>query len=238
MPKPAFFTAEAIQFGWETVKKNLGFFIVLMLVVFAIRPGASFGPFFNPSMPWQDNTTSTAISNLNNPEITTVVSLLVLFTILIVIIGFIAWVFQVLVNISLNKIALTFADNKKISFDEVFKSYNVFLNYIIGNFLFGVIVFLGFMFFIVPGVIFALRLQFVPYLIIDKNLDAVSAVKHSWEMTRSHTLDLLGFLAVSILINFLGVLFLFVGLLVTIPTTMVAHAHVYRKLEHHNASKS
>ncbi len=47
---------------------------------------------------------------------------------------------------------------------------------------------------------------------------------------------LLGFLLIVALLNLLGAIVFLVGLLVTVPVTMIAYAHIYQKLQaHHRA---
>jgi uncharacterized membrane protein len=88
----------------------------------------------------------------------------------------------------------------------------------------------GFILLIIPGIFFALRLQFTCYLIVDKNLGPVEAVKTSWKITKGNAWNLF-FLGILLgLINILGLLCLIVGLFVTVPLTMLATTFVYRKL--------
>lgn len=98
---------------------------------------------------------------------------------------------------------------------EGFKSN--YINVILANLLTSAIVIAGLFFLIIPGIIFACKLAFVPYLVMDKKMETVEAVKTSWEMTKGHTLTifLIGLLAIPIAI--LGLLMLVVGL---IPASM------------------
>lgn len=76
-----------------------------------------------------------------------------------------------------------------------------YLNVILSALLSIAIVIAGFVLLIIPGIIFACKLAFVPYLVLDKKLDAVEAVKTSWEMTNGHsiTVFLMGLLAIPII---------------------------------------
>lgn len=94
-----------------------------------------------------------------------------------------------------------------------------------------IIVGIGTILLIIPGIIAALGLMFTKYLVIDRNLGPIQALKESWRITKGSKLNLLGFLIVIVLFNLLGVIALGVGLLVTIPVSMLAVAHVYRLVE-------
>ena len=54
----------------------------------------------------------------------------------------------------------------------------------IANIVVAVIVGLGIIMLIVPGIIFACRLAFVPYLVVDREMDVMDALRVSWDMTR------------------------------------------------------
>jgi uncharacterized membrane protein len=104
--------------------------------------------------------------------------------------------------------------------------------YLAGQILVGLVVILGFILLIVPGIILALGLLFSSYLIIDKGKGPIEAMKESWRITKGHKWQLLLFVLALAGLNILGFLLLLVGLLVTVPVTMLAMVHVYRKLEH------
>ncbi len=56
---------------------------------------------------------------------------------------------------------------------DMFDVFHNYWNAVLANLLAGVIIFLGTMFFIVPGIIFACKLAFVPYLVMDRKIEAV-----------------------------------------------------------------
>jgi uncharacterized membrane protein len=89
---------------------------------------------------------------------------------------------------------------------------------------------LGFIALIVPGVILAMGLMFVPYIVIDRGLGPIEAMKESWRVTKGHKWQLFLLFLALIGLNILGAIALIVGLLVTIPITMLAAAHAYRTL--------
>lgn len=107
-----------------------------------------------------------------------------------------------------------------------------FWKYAGANILVSIIVIIGFILLIVPGVIAMLGLMFTKYLVVDRKLGPVEALKESWRITKGHRLKLLGFVVLIMVLNIAGAVALLVGLLVTIPLTMLVMAHVYRTLEH------
>lgn len=107
---------------------------------------------------------------------------------------------------------------------EVFKNY---WNSVFANLLVVIIIGFGMMMIIVPGIIFACKLAFVPYLVVDKKMEAVEAVKTSWQMTNGYSLTIffIGFLIIFVFL--LGVLAFGVGALIAIMWIRLSFASVY-----------
>lgn len=101
-------------------------------------------------------------------------------------------------------------------------------NAVAANVVVGLIVGIGFIMLIVPGVIFAIRLAFVPYLVIDRGMELTEALSKSWEMTKGYggQIFLMGLLAFFIVI--LGLIALFVGVIISIVWIMTAFASFYQ----------
>jgi len=97
---------------------------------------------------------------------------------------------------------------------------------------------IGLILLIVPGVIIGLMFMFSTFIVIDRELGPIEAMKESYRITSGNTYRitsgykwrLYGLLLVLVLINLLGLLALIVGLLATIPITMLALTHAYRVL--------
>jgi uncharacterized membrane protein len=88
----------------------------------------------------------------------------------------------------------------------------------------------GLVLLIVPGIILAIKYVFYDYLIIDKELGPLEALRESSRITGGVKWQLFIFMLLVFLINFAGILFFGVGLLLTIPATTIATAYVYRRL--------
>lgn len=93
-----------------------------------------------------------------------------------------------------------------------------------------VIVGIGILLLIVPGVIAAIVFSFALYLVVDKGLAPVEALKESARLTKGNRWRILLLMLAVVGINLLGLIALFVGLLVTIPVTVLAMVHAYRTL--------
>lgn len=79
------------------------------------------------------------------------------------------------------------------------------------------------------AVVASLSLIFSTYLVIDRGTSVIDALKKSVNMTKGHRWQLF-FLALALLgINILGAIALLVGLFVSVPVSLLAVAHSYRK---------
>jgi uncharacterized membrane protein len=197
-----FSKSEAVRFGWDTMKSNLGFFIVLLIAVGLLY-----------TVP---------------PIIVGIVMEANVFLGLILRIADI--VLGIIISMGLVKIALRFCDKEKGRFSDLFSQYRLFFNYLFASILYNLIVFGGMLLLIVPGIIWGIKFCFFDYFVVDKRLGPIEALKRSSAITRGVKWDLFVFFLMLTGINLLGALCLLIGLFAAIPTTWVAQAFVYRRL--------
>lgn len=202
MSDQKFFKKEAISFGWRTMKPNFIFFAKVLLFVWLA--GVLFGYIAN------------GLEGL--PIIISSIAY----------VGF--WVLGMILNIGLIKIALDFSFNQRPKFGDLFSQYELFFKYLVGYILYKLIVLAGLILLIVPGIIWAIKFYYFPYFIVDKKMGSIQALKESSRITSSSKWNLFLLFLLLGLINIAGALFFGIGLLATIPTSMVAIAFVYHKL--------
>ena len=106
-----------------------------------------------------------------------------------------------------------------------------YLHIVLANVLVGALVVMGFIFLIVPGIIVACRLTFVPYLVIDKGLDPIAAVEESWKMTKGHGWTVFGMAVLSFFIAILGLILCFIGILPAIMWISSSFASLYEGIQ-------
>ena len=120
---------------------------------------------------------------------------------------------------------------EKPEFLDIFVFQKNYLNIVLANLLTGAIITVGFIFLIVPGIIFACKLAFVPYLVTDRKMEATEAIRESWRMTTGHsgTIFLMGLLTAPIAIA--GVLLLGVGIIPAVMWISLAFAAIFASVE-------
>lgn len=138
----------------------------------------------------------------------------------------------VIITAGYSKYLLNFVRTNKFDTNEIINTVKEkWLNIIIATILVGIIVGIGIVFCIVPGIILSLAYTFVTLLIIDSDISGVDALKKSREMMKGYKLDYfvftLSFLGWYILSIFtFGILLIWV-----IPYFNVANTIYYEKLK-------
>jgi uncharacterized membrane protein len=119
------------------------------------------------------------------------------------------------------------AQGKKLDVKDMFEVFQNYANAVLANILVYFIVAIGLILLIVPGIVFACKLAFVPYLVVERRMHAVEAVKESWRMTNGHALTvfLIGLLAIPIAMA--GILCFIVGIIPAVMWIRVAFASLY-----------
>lgn len=113
---------------------------------------------------------------------------------------------------------------------EVQDMFAVFQNYwnAVGAFvLTSIILAIGFILLIVPGIFLACKLAFVPYLVVDKKMGVTEAISASWRLTKGHgwKVFLIGLLGIPIVIA--GLICLVVGVIISFMWISAALASLY-----------
>jgi len=143
--------------------------------------------------------------------------------------GFILSLFFVGLDLGFKTIALDIYDKNKSTVDRLWSRINMVFTGFIAWVLYCIMVWLGFIFFIIPGFIALLRFAFFPFFIIDKNANAIDSLKKSYEATRGHMWDIFAFWIVVKIIIYIGYL-TYVGIILTWPLSTLAYTYFYRQL--------
>lgn len=193
----------AFSTAWETFKAHAGFFIgmyVLTTVIVAIP--------YVITMSLSANDKSGAAFLLN----------------------IVCWLVGSAVGLGMTTIALAALDKKPLAIGMLVSNMQRFGSYFGATVLVSVIVGLGTILFIIPGVILGVRLMFWPFFMVDKNMSTMDAIKASWRMTSGRFFDAFLFVLACIGLAILGAIPLFLGLLVVVPVILLATAQFYRSM--------
>jgi uncharacterized membrane protein len=188
--------------GWQTLKKFIPELLLVFLLEMVVSLPVGLGSLlFNPEL------VGTFVNGLFN----------------------VAYYFIVLLPVSfgMSWVYLKAVRGEPFRPTDIFFSFQQFGQVILAGILMGVIIGIGVILFIIPGIIFACKLAFVPYLVMDEKLDATEAVRRSWEMTRGYagTIFWMGILAFFVCL--LGVICLIIGVIPAAILVSLAFASIY-----------
>jgi len=116
---------------------------------------------------------------------------------------------------------------QNVEIKDLFCAFQDYGNVLLANLLMGLIILGGFILLIVPGIIFACRLAFVPYLVVDKKMRAMDAVRKSWNMTKGYANKVFLIWLLGIPVAIAGLICLVVGAIPAIMWVSLAAASLY-----------
>jgi uncharacterized membrane protein len=195
--------SESLTFGWETFKANFLFLIGLFLVVFV--------------MVWFVNAAS---------EFEGVDTWFAKF-----IIDVIGTLVQLVLDMGVIVITLKFVAGERPEFADLFSRAGYVLHYLGASIIVVVMVSLGLVFLIVPGIYLWIRVGFFGFYIVDEGVGPLDALQKSWDLTRGAVMELFVFWLLVAVVNLVGALFLMVGLFASLPVTSLMTAYMFRRLQ-------
>lgn len=144
-------------------------------------------------------------------------------------------VINLMVTLSVISVSVLIAHNHKPTFESLYTpllSARRVLTFILLTFLYVLVVILGLILFILPGIYLAVRLKFFPYVLLENpNAKLEDLISMSYSVTKGYFWKIVLFSIMLALLNLCGAILLGIGLLVTIPISLFATAHFYDKMK-------
>lgn len=116
-------------------------------------------------------------------------------------------------------------------FEEILDGFKKYLFVILSHLLVIGIVGVGFLLLIIPGIYLVFKMIFVPFLIMDKKVDPIQAVKLSFYLSKGYFWTIFGMAVLSFFVLILGFICLFVGVFVSLVWIHSAFAVLYKALD-------
>ncbi|MGO4204283.1 hypothetical protein AB4Z09_21515 [Rhodococcus sp. TAF43] len=201
----------ALSYGWNKFKANPGVWIAILVVAFLITILVSL-PFSFGGDREYDNFSDLASSSFSVWQI--------IGNIVTTIVGY-------LISAALIRGALHETDGRRPAFGSFFEFKNVGA-IIIASFLVGLMTSIGLVLLVIPGIIIAFLTWWTLEFVVDQDQDAITAIKSSFRAISSNWAPLLLLAITLFFLNILGALLFLVGLLVTVPMTIIASTYAYR----------
>jgi uncharacterized membrane protein len=196
-----FAMGDALSYGWNAYWKNIGPMLVIAVVVVLIQ--IAFG----------------AVASSIDATVPRV---------LVQIIGNLV---GLLITLGWLRVALGITNGVKPELADVFKAegYGIFL---LASILFYIGTVIGLILLIIPGIIFIATFGFYGFVIAERGdgVAVLESLQRSAELTRGHRWTLFGMAIVLFLVNIVGLIACFVGVVFTLGITLITWAYLYRAL--------
>lgn len=109
------------------------------------------------------------------------------------------------------------------------QSQNIII-YFIASLIYAIIVLIGSLFLIIPGIYLALRLQFFLAFIVEEHSGIIESLKRSWIITKGHSMQLFLLMLAMAGIILLGIIVFVIGIFVAIPVVYMMYCYTFRAL--------
>jgi uncharacterized membrane protein len=145
--------------------------------------------------------------------------------------GLLSFVYSILiggpVSFGIAYVYLKAARGQKVEIQDMFESFKNYWNTVLAIILTYAIIVVGFIMLIIPGIIFACKLTFVPYLVVDRKMEVIDAIKESWNMTNGHSLSVFAIGLLGIPICIAGLILFGVGIILSYMWIYLTLASLY-----------
>jgi uncharacterized membrane protein len=138
---------------------------------------------------------------------------------------------QMVLTMGYIKVCLALIDQRPTHVTDLFSPWNGLLSYFLATMIYILVIVIGLAMLIFPGIYLAIRLQFYPYFIVEEDVTFWEALNKSYHLTEQWTWGLFIWGLVNMLINILGVLVFFVGVVVSYPITQLVNVMIFRGMQ-------
>ena len=213
-PAPTFAVGDALRYGWNKFKNNAGLWIAVTLGAIIVNVAIQLPTGgLNPYLDFVDASVGPTRPSLLLSAVTTLVSFLL----------------GVLLQAAFVQGSINEVDGRKPDFASFLMVRNLGI-VVLAAIIVGVVTVIGLVLCIIPGIVISFLTYFTLQFVIDRDQDAVTAIKSSYQLTSRNVGQLLLLALACIGINLLAAIPCLLGLLVTAPVTLIASTYAYRVL--------
>lgn len=220
---PAYSIGEAVSWAWNKFSKNVAAILVPTLVfgvVYAVLQGVIQGI---------SSVFSTVDSSSYGDGYSASISLGLGGIVVSVLGGIVTVIVAAVVQSAYIAGMLDIANGQPVEIGSFFKPRNV-VNVIIASILSSIIVGIGVVLCVVPGVIATIMLMFTTAVVVDRNVSGIDGLTTSFNIAKANFGPVALTWLTTIGIAILGALACLVGLIVAYPVTALVTVYAYRKL--------
>ena len=141
-------------------------------------------------------------------------------------------VFSMFLGLGLTRVGLNLVSGKAVSVGMLFGEGGKLLRAIGATFVFAVMMIIGFILLIVPGIYIALRYGQYMVAIVDRDLGVMDALSYSSSLTTNNRWNMFVLALLGMAIGFAGMLACFVGLIFAGPVVWLSYFVAYRWMQY------
>ncbi|WP_162598665.1 hypothetical protein [Nocardioides gilvus] len=209
----------AIGYGWKKFTENIGIFLLLTFVMFAVSIAISVVVGLltgGLSAATTDDSGLAAFTGGFSPSSLVTNALTSLVTVIF-------WA-------ALVKAALDVVSGVKPTLGSAFSDID-WVQVLIASLIISVLTTIGTALCVLPGIIVGFLTMFTLFFIIDKKRQSIDGLKDSFTLVTQNIGSVILFILLAIAVSVLGLLACCVGLLVALPVITIAEAYTYRRLQ-------
>jgi uncharacterized membrane protein len=140
--------------------------------------------------------------------------------------------FSLFLSLGLTQIGLKMIAGKEFSVGLLFKGGKQFLPLLGATILISLILIIGFICLVIPGIYLTARLSYYLPAMVDRKLGPINSLKYSWSITTDNTWNLIRLSFMYFLIGLAGILAFCVGIFLAAPIIWLTSLVVYRWLQY------
>jgi len=149
------------------------------------------------------------------------------FTVLLCCVTFTAYTFA---RICLIQVSLGYAFKKTAKINELEITLKQFIRFFVVELLFCLLIIIGLVLLIVPGIIWGQKYQFAELFILKYNCGIIESFKKSSQLTSGYKSSLFGYNVIGIFFSLLGIFACCIGILITAPIATACWVNAFSRL--------
>lgn len=147
-------------------------------------------------------------------------------------ISLISWTASLFLQIGLTRASLNIVSGEEATVATLFSQGDKWLKSMGATILYFLMVAVGLVLLIVPGIYLALRFVMYQHAIVDRNMGIREALQYSADLTKNNVFSVLGLGLLCLLAVIAGTIALLVGLVYAVPVVTLAFSLAYRSLQY------
>ncbi|MDP3850796.1 MAG: GYF domain-containing protein [Luteolibacter sp.] len=216
---------ECVKRGFELTKRNFGTIVLVALTYFGVTIAVSLilgqidfalglGTTHHD---WQTESGSAFAKYQQNGSALNII---------------ISQVLSIFLSLGLIRVGLNLISGKQVSVSQLFGEGRKLLPAIGASILFGIMILIGFILLIVPGIHVSLRFGHFMIAMVDRNLGVMESLSYSSSITTNNRMNLFLLALLSFGIIIAGVIALVVGLIFAYPVVLLSWMVAYRWMQY------